>query len=75
MTASVMMAPGKSNADPTSICSSRSGRALAGDVGHNPLLATFVLSGNPLENLQVFFAPGGALAYANDEHSGGQPTG
>lgn len=64
--------------DPTSICSSRSSGALAGDVGRNPLLATFVLCGNPFENLQVlcfFFAPGGALAYANDEHSGGQPTG
>lgn len=50
-----MMAPGKSNAGPTSICSSRSSGALAGEVGRNPLLATFVLSGNPLENLQVVF--------------------
>lgn len=30
---------------------SRWGRALVEDVDHNPLLATFVLSGNPFENL------------------------
>lgn len=53
--------------------SSRYSIAFAGDVDYNPLLATFVLSGNPLESLQVFVSQW--VPYANNEPGGGQLTG
>lgn len=73
MAAAVTMASGKSFADPTGICPSRYSQAvLAGVAAHSPLLATFVLSGES-PSFFFFFFVSGALVYANDEHSGGQP--
>lgn len=72
MAALVIMASGSSIAGPTN----RRLQQIRQDIrwGSCPLPVSFVLSGDHLR-VPIFLCPWGALGNANNEHSGGQPSG